>query len=199
MHFPQVIHYVILICHLNCRYNLLLYIFYIFLTPYSLCSLASESSRKRKFHTLNFRSRERIVLGAISPVPIIMMMMMMMTFMRRIKKFSAVLLCGRLRGQAVVHARCRRLSAVRSVFSETHLIDQGLLLNYSDVGFFTISFTARCMSHRATGLGACPKGTPVGGVTTTSTPVLWPITFCSDRYLRLPRPIPPGFRRYNCH
>jgi len=34
--------------------------------------------------------------------------------MRRIKKFSAVLLCGRLRGRAVVHAHCRRLSAVRS-------------------------------------------------------------------------------------
>ena len=31
------------------------------------------------------------------------------------------------------------------------ILDQGLLLNCSD-GLFTISFTARCVSHRATGL-----------------------------------------------
>ena len=41
-------------------------------------------------------------------------------------------------------------------------------------------------SHRVAGLGGC---TPVGGVTSTSTPalwpcaVLWPCTFCSDRTL----------------
>ena len=42
-------------------------------------------------------------------------------------------------------------------------------------------------SHRVAGLGGCPTGPPVGGVTSTSTPalwpcaVLWPCTFCSDR------------------
>jgi len=42
-------------------------------------------------------------------------------------------------------------------------------------------------SHRVAGLGGCPTGTPVGGVTSTSTlalwpcAVLWPCTFCSDR------------------
>jgi len=41
-------------------------------------------------------------------------------------------------------------------------------------------------SHRVAGLGGCPTGPPVGGVTSTSTPalwpcaVLWPCTFCSD-------------------
>jgi len=36
-------------------------------------------------------------------------------------------------------------------------------------------------SHRVAGLGGCPTGPPVGGVTSTSTPALWPCTFCSDR------------------
>ena len=42
-------------------------------------------------------------------------------------------------------------------------------------------------SHRVAGLGGCSTGPPVGGVTSTSTPalwpyaVLWPCTFCSDR------------------
>ena len=42
-------------------------------------------------------------------------------------------------------------------------------------------------SHRVAGLGGCPTGPPVGGVTSTSTPalwpcaVLWPCTFCSYR------------------
>jgi len=35
------------------------------------------------------------------------------------------------------------------------------LLNYSDVGLSIISFPARCVSDRATGLGACPIGPPV--------------------------------------
>jgi len=42
-------------------------------------------------------------------------------------------------------------------------------------------------SHRVAGLGGHPTGPPVGGVTSTSTPalwpcaVLWPCTVCSDR------------------
>ena len=36
-------------------------------------------------------------------------------------------------------------------------------------------------SHKVAGLGGCPTGPPVGGVTSTSTPALWPCTFCSDR------------------
>ena len=42
-------------------------------------------------------------------------------------------------------------------------------------------------SHRVAGLGGCPTGPPVSGVTSTSTPavwpcaVLWPCTFCSNR------------------
>ena len=36
---------------------------------------------------------------------------------------------------------------------------------------------------RGAGLGGCPTGPPVGGVTSTSTPALWPCTFCSDRPL----------------
>jgi len=44
----------------------------------------------------------------------------------------------------------------------------------SDVGLFTISFPARCVSYRAIGLGACPTGPPVRRVTSTTTPALWP-------------------------
>ena len=46
-------------------------------------------------------------------------------------------------------------------------------------------------SHRVGRLGRCPTGPPVGGVTSTSTPslwpcaVLWPCTFCSDRNVRI--------------
>ena len=45
----------------------------------------------------------------------------------------------------------------------THVLDQGLLLNCSD-GLFTILFTARCVSHRATGLRAYVPQGPVCGV-----------------------------------
>ena len=61
------------------------------------------------------------------------------------------------------------------------VLDHGILLNYSDIGLFTISFTTHCMTHRATGLGACPTGPPVRGVMSSTTPALWPCTFCSDR------------------
>ena len=36
-------------------------------------------------------------------------------------------------------------------------------------------------SYRVAGLGGCPTGPPVDGVTSTSIPALWPCTFCSDR------------------
>jgi len=71
------------------------------------------------------------------------------------------------------------------------------LLNCSD-GLFTISFTAGCVSHRATGLreswsyynnsmeGIRPTGPPVRGVTRPHRirpcATLWPCTFCSDRW-----------------
>ena len=47
-------------------------------------------------------------------------------------------------------------------------------------------------SHRVAGFGGCPTGPPVDGVTSTSTPALWPCavlwlcTFCSDRSTILP-------------
>jgi len=60
-------------------------------------------------------------------------------------------------------------------------LDQDHWLSYSDVALFTISFPERCVSHRATGLGAYLTGPPVDGVKFTSTPALLPCTFCSDR------------------
>ena len=43
---------------------------------------------------------------------------------------------------------------------------------------FTSLRTAVTQGRRT---GGCPTGPPVGGVTSTSTPALWPCTFCSDR------------------
>ena len=55
----------------------------------------------------------------------------------------------------------------------------------------TLSVTIYFPVHRVAGLGECPTGPPVGGVTSTSTPalwpceVLWPCTFCSDQVATL--------------